>query len=45
IYTVITRLELSRLYTEIDKIDKSAFITIGMVKDLKGGMIKKKPLK
>ena len=45
IYTVITRLELSKLYTEIDKIDKNAFITIGIVKDLKGGMIKRKPLK
>ncbi len=45
IYTVITRLELAKLYTEIDKIDTDAFIVIGMVKDLKGGMIKKKPLK
>jgi uncharacterized membrane-anchored protein YitT (DUF2179 family) len=45
IYTVVTRLELARLYTEIDKIDKKAFIVIGIVKDLKGGMIKRKPLK
>ena len=45
IYTVVTRLELARLYTEIDKIDKNAFVVIGIVKDLKGGMIKKKPLK
>ncbi|MDO6598202.1 YitT family protein [Oceanihabitans sp. 2_MG-2023] len=45
IYTVMTRLELAKLYTEIDKIDKNAFITIGIVKDLKGGMIKRKPLK
>lgn len=45
IYTVITRLELAKFYTEIDKIDKNAFIVIGIVKDLKGGMIKKKPLK
>jgi len=45
IYTVMTRLELAKLYTEIDKIDKNAFVTIGIVKDLKGGMIKKKPLK
>jgi uncharacterized membrane-anchored protein YitT (DUF2179 family) len=45
IYTVMTRLELAKLYTEIDKIDKNAFVTIGIVKDLKGGMIKRKPLK
>ncbi|NNE77322.1 MAG: YitT family protein [Pricia sp.] len=45
IYTVMTRLELARLSTEIDKIDKNAFIVMGVVKDIKGGMIKKKPLK
>jgi len=45
LYTVVTRLELARLYTEIDKIDKKAFVVIGIVKDLKGGMIKRKPLK
>ncbi|WP_111309882.1 YitT family protein [Confluentibacter sediminis] len=45
IYTIVTRLELPKLKTEIDKIDKNAFIIMGMVKDLKGGMIKKKPLK
>lgn len=45
IYTVVTRLELAKLHTEIDKIDKKAFIIMGVVKDLKGGMIKRKPLK
>ena len=45
VYTVITRLEMSRLKTEIDKIDDEAFITMTTVKDTKGGMIKKKPLK
>jgi len=45
IYTVVTRLELARLHTEIDKIDSSAFIIMGIVKDIKGGMIKRKPLK
>ncbi|TYA59675.1 YitT family protein [Formosa maritima] len=45
IYTVVTRLELAKLQTEIDKIDKNAFIIMGLVKDIKGGMIKKKPLK
>ncbi len=44
IYTVVTRLELAKLHTEIDKIDKKAFIIMGVVKDLKGGMIKKKPM-
>jgi len=45
IFTVVTRLELAKLHTEIDKIDKNAFIIMGVVKDLKGGMIKRKPLK
>ncbi|WP_298555320.1 YitT family protein [uncultured Algibacter sp.] len=45
IYTIITRLELAKFQTEIDKIDKDAFIIMGVVKDLKGGMIKKKPMK
>lgn len=45
IYTVVTRLELARLHTEIDKIDDKAFIIMGIVKDIKGGMIKRKPLK
>ena len=45
IYTIVTRLEIAKLNTEIDKIDKNAFITMGIVKDLRGGMIKKKPLK
>ncbi|ALJ06211.1 hypothetical protein APS56_14185 [Pseudalgibacter alginicilyticus] len=45
LYTVVTRLELAKLQTEIDKIDRKAFVTMSLVKDLKGGMIKKKPLK
>lgn len=45
IYTVVTRLELAKLQTEIDKIDRDAFIVMGTVKDLKGGMIKRKPMK
>lgn len=45
LYTVITRLEVARMETEIDKIDKDAFIIMGIVKDLRGGMIKKKPMK
>lgn len=45
IYTVMTRLELPRLKTEIDKIDKKAFLVMSVVKDIKGGMIKRKPFK
>lgn len=45
IFTVVTRLELAKLHTEIDKIDENAFIIMSLVKDLKGGMIKRKPMK
>lgn len=44
VYTLVTRLEISRLQAEIDKIDKDAFVIMHSVKDAKGGMIKKKPL-
>ena len=45
IYTVITRLEISRLNTEIQKLDPHAFVVMTAIKDLKGGMIKKRRLK
>lgn len=45
VYTLVTRLELTKLQTEIDKIDKCAFIIMNPIKDAKGGMIKKRPLK
>jgi uncharacterized membrane-anchored protein YitT (DUF2179 family) len=45
VYSVITRLEIARLQSEIDKIDQNAFIIMSSVKDTKGGMIKKRPLK
>ncbi len=45
IYTVITRLEVNKLNIEIEKIEPSAFVVMSPVKDLKGGMIKKRPLK
>lgn len=45
VYTVITRLELNKLNTEIEKIDPNAFVVMISVKDTKGGMIKKRPLK
>ncbi|MCP9756059.1 YitT family protein [Lacihabitans sp. CCS-44] len=44
LYTVITRLELNKLNSEIEKIEPSAFVVMNSVKDTKGGMIKKRPL-
>src|SRR5258706_12336182 len=44
IFTVITRLELQKLKTEIAKIDPDAFVVENSVNDIKGGMIKKRPL-
>lgn len=44
LFTVITRLELNRLNTEIEKITPDAFIVMHAIKDTKGGMIKKRPL-
>lgn len=45
IYTVVTRLEISKLKTEIEHIDPNAFIIMSTVRDTKGGMIKKRTLK
>ncbi len=45
VFTVITRLELNKLNTELKRIDPFAFIVMSSVKDTKGGMIKKRPLK
>lgn len=45
IYTVITRLELNNLNSEIERIEPKAFIVMNSIKDIKGGMIKKRPLK
>ncbi|MCF8325266.1 MAG: YitT family protein [Leadbetterella sp.] len=44
IYTVITRLELNKLNSEIERIEPNAFVVMNSVKDTKGGMIKKRPL-
>ena len=44
IFSVITRLELQKLKTEIAKIDENAFVVENSVNDIKGGMIKKRPL-
>ena len=45
IFTVITRLEISRLNAEIEKIDANAFVVTHSIKDTRGGMVKKRPLK
>lgn len=44
VYTVVTRLEVNKLKTEIEKIDPNSFVVMSSVKDTKGGMIKKRPL-
>ena len=45
VYTVITRLEISKLNAEIEKIDPNAFVVMNSVKDTKGGMVKKRRYK
>jgi uncharacterized membrane-anchored protein YitT (DUF2179 family) len=45
LYSVLTRLELNKLTSEIEKIDSKAFVVMNSVKDTKGGMLKKRPLK
>jgi uncharacterized membrane-anchored protein YitT (DUF2179 family) len=42
LFTVVTRLEVSRLNEEIEKIDANAFVVMHAIKDTKGGMIKKR---
>lgn len=44
LFCVVTRLEVSKLIYEIDKIDPKAFVIQYPIKDTKGGMIKKRPL-
>ncbi len=44
LFTVLTRLEIARLQTEIDAIDPHAFVVMHSIRDTKGGMIKKRPL-
>jgi len=42
VYTVVTRLEISRLQDGINQIDPNAFLIMNSIKDTKGGMIKKR---
>lgn len=39
--TVLTRLEISRLHMEVEKIDPEAFMVTRAVKDIRGGIIRK----
>ncbi len=45
LYTVMTRLEISGLKKEVQKIDPKAFMTMVAINDIKGGMIKKRTIK
>ena len=44
LFSVLTRLEVHKLNTEIEIIDPGAFVVMHSTKDTKGGMIKKRPL-
>ncbi|WP_245576757.1 YitT family protein [Eisenibacter elegans] len=44
VYTIVTRLEISKLLSEVEKIDEQAFVIQTRVSDTKGGVIKKRPL-
>ncbi|MGN6399245.1 MAG: YitT family protein [Flavisolibacter sp.] len=45
IFTVITRLEINRFTSEVERIDPRAFIVMQSIRDTRGGMVKKIPLK
>lgn len=42
--TIITRLEIAKLKSEVASIDPEAFIITQSIKDIRGGMVKKRPL-
>ncbi|WP_109434882.1 YitT family protein [Aquimarina sp. AU119] len=44
LYTVVTRLEISKLNREIEKIDPNAFVIMHSINDTRGGMIKKRSI-
>ncbi len=44
IYTVVTKLEMSKLHAELRNIDKDAFIVQQQIADLKGGVVKRQTL-
>lgn len=42
LYCVLTRLEIGRFLTEVEKIDPNAFVTMSPVKDVRGGIMLKR---
>lgn len=44
LFCVVTRLEVTKVILEIEKIDPTAFVIQYPIRDTKGGMIKKRPL-
>jgi hypothetical protein len=44
LFCAVTRLEVSDLVDNVDKIDLEAFVIQLAIKDMRGGMIKKRPL-
>lgn len=44
LFCVVTRLEVTRLLLEVEKLDPEAFVVQHPIQDTKGGMIKKRPL-
>lgn len=44
IFTVVTRLEVTQLSNEINKIDPHAFVVMQKVRDARGGLMKRRPL-
>jgi uncharacterized membrane-anchored protein YitT (DUF2179 family) len=44
LFCVVTRLEISKLMLEIDKVDPQAFVIQYPIKETRGGMIKRRPL-
>ncbi len=44
LFCVVTRLEVQKVLTEIERIDEEAFVIQAPIADTRGGMIKKRPL-
>jgi uncharacterized membrane-anchored protein YitT (DUF2179 family) len=44
LFCVVTRLEVTKVLTEVEAIDPQAFMVQHPVKDTRGGMIKKRPM-
>jgi uncharacterized membrane-anchored protein YitT (DUF2179 family) len=45
VFTVVTRLEIAKLKSEVEKIDPNAFVVMTNIMDARGGMITKRALK